>query len=115
VEFLGVLLLAVVALMVILQMSLWLWARNVAVNAADEGARTAAEMGRPLTDGSARTRAVLHDGLGGASSRFAVAATQEGDAVVVRTRGVAPSIVPFLPPFTIDSEARAFDEDAVAP
>ena len=112
VEFLGVTLLVAAAVLVLLQMALWVWCRNVTVNAADEGARTAAEVGRPLGDGEARTRSVLHDGLGGSAARFAVHATHDGDAVVVIATGVAPRIVPFLPPFTVRAEARAYDEDA---
>jgi Flp pilus assembly protein TadG len=113
VEFLGVTLLIASALMVLLQMALWLWARNVAVNAADEGARFAAEQGRPLTDGETRTRAVLHDGLGASANAFDVRAVQAGSAVTVVARGVAPRVVPFLPTFTIRAEARAVDEDVV--
>ncbi len=113
VEFLGVMLLASVALLVLIQLSFWVWARNVAVNATDEGARAAAESGRSPADGEARTRAVLHDGLGGAAARFRVGAAAVGDAVVVRAEGRAPRIVPFLPELTIDAEARAFDEDRV--
>lgn len=115
VEFLGVTLLLAMAVLVLLQMAVWVWSRNVAVNAADEGARTAAEVGRPLVDGEVRTRSVLHDGLGGSSARFAVLARQDGDAVVVVASGVAPRIVPFLPAFTVRAEARAFDEDAARP
>lgn len=113
VEFLGVTLLTIAALMVLMQMAIWVWARNVTVNAADEGARTAAETGRPLTDGAARTRSVLHDGLGGRAARFTIGAAQDGDAVVVRVSGAAPHIVPFLPKFVVSAEARALDEDTV--
>ncbi len=115
VEFLGVALLTVVAMMVLIQMAVWLWARNVAVNAADEGARTAAEIGRPLVDGETRARSVLHDGLGGGANRFRIAVAQDGAAVVVRAEGVAPRIVPFLPAFDISAHASAFDEDQVLP
>jgi hypothetical protein len=115
VEFLGVTLLVAVATLVLLQMAFWVWCRNVTVNAADEGARTAAELGRPLVDGEARTRSVLHDGLGGAAARFAVQAAQDGDTVVVIASGVAPKVVPFLPSFAVRAEARAFDEDAATP
>ena len=111
VEFLGVLLLIVAGLMVVIQMSVWIWARNITMNAADEGARTAAEAGRPLGDGATRTRSVLHDGLGGAAASFQVATGQDGDTVVVRASGVAPRIVPFLPAFAVSAVARAFDED----
>jgi Flp pilus assembly protein TadG len=113
VEFLGVTLLLAAAIMVLLQMAVWVWCRNVVVNAADEGARTAAERGRPLGDGEARTRSVLHDGLGGSADRFDVRAAQDGGAVVVVARGEAPQIVPFLPSFTVHAEARALDEDTV--
>jgi hypothetical protein len=115
IEFLGVTLLIGAALLVLLQMALWLWARDVTVNAADEGARTAAEQGRPLIDGETRTRAVLHDGLGGAAGRFEVHAVQAGTDVVVVANGAAPRVVPFLPSFTVHAEARALDEDSAAP
>lgn len=113
IEFLGVMLLATAALMVLIQASLWIWARNVAMNAADEGARIAAESGRPLEDGVARARSILHDGLGARAAGFGVAATQDGQAVVVRAQGRAPQVVPFLPSFDVSVEARAFDEDEV--
>jgi hypothetical protein len=115
VEFLGVMVLIVFALMVLIQMAVWLWARNVAVTAADEGARAAAEVGRPLIDGEARTRSVLRDGLGGTAAAFRVDARQDGAAVVVRAEGTAPRIVPFLPGFDIAAEAHAFDEDEALP
>jgi hypothetical protein len=91
----------------------WLWARNVAVSAVHEGARLAAESGRPLGDGSRRTRALLHDGLGGSATGFEVHAAQDGEAVAVRVRGAAPQVLPFLPRFDIDVQAHAQDEDAV--
>jgi hypothetical protein len=113
VEFLGVVLLATAAFLTLLQMALWLWTRNVAVNAADEGARLAAESGRRLGEGEERARAVLGDGLGATGRRFVVGATQDGDAVVVRAEGAAPRVVPFLPAFTVTARARMFDEDLV--
>jgi hypothetical protein len=115
VEFLGVTVLVAVALTVLLQLAMWLWTRNVVVNAVDEGARVAAESGREIGAGADRTRSVLHDGLGGSAARFEVAGMQAGDAVVIRARGVAPSFVPFLPALTVESEGRALDEDAAVP
>jgi hypothetical protein len=115
VEFLGVAVLTVVALLTIAQVAMWTWARNVAVSAAHEGARTAAEAGRPLDDGVQRTRALLRDGLGGAGDRFQVDAAESGEDVEVAARGDAPAMLPFLPRFTITASAHAFDEDAVAP
>lgn len=115
VEFLGVTVLVVVCLLGLAQLAVWVWARDVAVSAAHEGARTAAERGRPLGDGIERTRTLLHDGLGGSSAAFDVEAAQSGDTVAVRARGTAPAIVPFLPSFPVDVQATAFDEDDVLP
>jgi hypothetical protein len=112
VEFLAVAVLAVVALLGVGQIAIWTWARNVAVNAAHEGARVAAEPGRPLDDGVARTRQLLHDGLGGRASAFAVAAGQAGDEVEIDARGDAPVVLPFMPTFTITATAHVLDEDA---
>ena len=54
IEFLAVTILTVVCLLALAQMAVWVWARDVAVSAVHEGARTAAETGRPLDDGVAR-------------------------------------------------------------
>jgi hypothetical protein len=113
VEFLAVTILTVVCLLGLAQMAVWVWARNVAVSAAHEGARTAAERGRSLGDGTVRTRAVLRDGIGGAAAGFAIETRQEGDAVTVEARGGAPVLVPFLPVFSFSVQASAFDEDVV--
>jgi len=113
VECLGVSILIVVCLLGVAQLAVWVWARNVAVSAVHEGARVAAETGRPLRDGRERARALLHDGLGGGAVRFEVGVDQVGDEVAVRARGRAPQILPFLPRFDIDVQADAYDEDAV--
>ncbi len=113
VEFLAVAVLTVLALLGIAQIAMWTWARNVAVNAAHEGARAAAEAGRPLEDGVRRTRVLLHDGLGGHEAAFAVEAEEAGSEVHVAARGEAPSILPFMPRFTVTARASALDEDAV--
>src|ERR1700737_2411797 len=114
VEFLAVAVLTVLALLGVAQIAMWTWARNVAVNAAHEGARTAAEAGRPLDDGIARTRALLRDGLGGGADGFAVEAAEIGREVHVSARGEAPPLLPFMPRFTVTVRANAFDEDALA-
>jgi hypothetical protein len=113
VEFLAVTILTVVCLLGIAQLAVWVWARNVAVTAVHEGARTAAETGRPLRDGPRRARDVLEDGLGASSGRFSIEAAEVGGSVAIRARGTAPVIVPFLPTFPIEVQADAFDEDEV--
>lgn len=113
VEFLAVTLLTITCVLAVAQLAVWVWARSVAVSAAHEGARLAAESGRPLGDGLHRTRVLLRDGLGGAATGFEVHAAQEGDEVAVRARGSAPQVLPFLPRFDIDVQAHARDEDTV--
>lgn len=115
VEFLAVTLLTVTCLLAVAQLALWVWARNVAVTAVHEGARTAAESGRSLGDGPDRARILLRDGLGASAAGFEVSAVQEVDEVAVRARGDAPQVLPFLPRFAIDVQAHAHDEDAVLP
>jgi Flp pilus assembly pilin Flp len=113
VEFLSVAVLTVLALLGVAQMAMWTWARNVAVNAAHEGARTAAELGRPLDDGVARARMLLHDGLGRGADGFAIEAAEVGREVHVSARGEAPTVLPFMPRFVVTARAHAFDEDAL--
>jgi hypothetical protein len=113
VEFLAVTILTVVCLLGVAQLAVWVWARNVAVTAVHEGARSAAETGRPLSDGSRRARDVLEDGLGVSSGRFTIDVAEADGTVAVRARGTAPMIVPFLPAFPVQVEADAFDEDRV--
>ena len=113
VEFLAVTILTVVCLLGIAQLAVWVWARNVAVTAVHEGARTAAETGRPLSDGPRRARDVLEDGLGANGGRFSIDVAEVGGNVAVRARGSAPVIVPFMPTFPIEVQADAFDEDEV--
>ncbi len=113
VEFLAASLGAIAALLAVGQMAIWVWARNVAVTAAHEGARVAAESGRQLDEGSARAEALLRDGLGASASAFSVEIAQEGSVVGLEARGDAPRIVPFLPSFPIAARATAFDEDEV--
>lgn len=105
--------LAVAALLAVAQLAVWVWARNVAVTAAHEGARLAAESGRALDEGSARAEALLHDGLGGGAVAFSVSIAQDGSIVGLEARGDAPRIVPFMPSFPVVARATAFDEDEV--
>lgn len=99
--------------MTLVQLAVWVWARNVAVTAAYEGARTAAESQRDLEEGISKTQSVLHDGLGQRANLFEVQAAQEDEQIVVVTRGRAPRVVPFVPEFPINISATAFDEDEI--
>lgn len=111
VEFLAVALLTVVAVLVLAQMAMWVWARGVVVNAAHEGARTAAEAGRTPDDGVDQTRSVLRDGLGRSARGFTVTAVEADGRVGVQAVGRAPVILTFLPGFDVTARATAYDED----
>jgi TadE-like protein len=113
VEFLAVAILVVVSLLGLAQMAVWVWARGVAVSAAHEGARTAAEAGRSIDVGVARTRSLLRDGLGASADRFRVESDEADGVVALVAVGQAPVIVPFLPAFTVEARATARDEDDV--
>jgi len=113
VEFAAVTILAVVALLAVVQLALWVWARNVAFDAAHDGVRAAAVAGQPLTVGVDRARSLLRAGLGGGAAAFTVDAGKVGDDVVVVARGNAPAVLPLLPRFSITARAVAFDEDGV--
>jgi hypothetical protein len=111
VEFLAVSLLVVVSLLALGQLAVWVWTRGVAVSAAHEGARTAAEAGRSLDEGTVRTRRLLRDGLGGHGEAFEVSARETGEVVGIEARGRAPAILPFLPSFDVVARAVMHDED----
>ncbi len=113
VEFLAVAILVIASLLGLAQMAVWVWARGVAVSATHEGARAAAEAGRSLDDGVARTRTLLRDGLGGSADGFRVESDEAEGVVAVFASGRAPVIVPFFPAFTVEARATAQDEDDV--
>ncbi|HZJ25570.1 MAG TPA: TadE family protein [Acidimicrobiia bacterium] len=111
VEFLAVAMLTVVAVLLLAQMALWVWTRGVAVNAAHEGARTAAETGRTLDDGVSKTQSVLHDGLGRSAGGFSVTGVEADGQVGIEAVGRAPVILPFLGGFDVRARATTHDED----
>ena len=104
IEFLAVTILTVVCLLGLAQMAVWVWARDVAVSAAHEGARTAAEQrstarrrrrtGRVRCCATAWARAAQDFVVDVAQDR----ATRSRCAPVASHR----SIVPFLPRFAVD-------------
>ena len=115
VEFLGSALLIVLGLLALAQMSVWIWARGVTLNAAHEGARAAASLGASTESAVWQARGVLQDGLGVTGRRFAVDA-RRGDGVVhVIVRGEAPRLFGLLPAFPVEGAATVLDESTVLP
>ncbi|NDL57028.1 TadE/TadG family type IV pilus assembly protein [Phytoactinopolyspora mesophila] len=85
----------ILALVVVMQGALWFHARNVALGAAQEGARVASAESRG--DGAARAASFIAD-AGGTSVMTVKSVTQSDGAttVTVTVTGRAPSLVPGL-------------------
>jgi TadE-like protein len=86
-------LLVVVALGV-LQLTLYIHARDVLVAAAQEGARLAAEDGRSLEDGYARVRRLVRAGLGSAVEPVEPRGRLDADLVEMRVESALHPILP---------------------
>lgn len=113
VEFLGVALLALGGLLVVVQMGLWIWARNIAVTAAAEGARRGAESGGGRVEALERTRAMLGAGLGRSGDRFTVEVRLGPRTISVHARGEAPVVLTALSLPPVEARATALLEDLV--
>ncbi|MDO5049603.1 MAG: TadE/TadG family type IV pilus assembly protein [Actinomycetaceae bacterium] len=77
--------LVVFVVLALLQMAFVLHTRNVAIDAASEGARRAALLGTSLGDGQSRTSELLNDALGTDASRSirVYETVRAGEGVVV--------------------------------
>jgi hypothetical protein len=78
----------------LLQVLLYIHARDVLISAVHEGARLAAEDGRQLDDGYARARALVSAGLGSSITPVRLEAALDDDLVVLRADA---SLRPILP------------------
>ncbi|WP_255891267.1 TadE/TadG family type IV pilus assembly protein [Nocardioides astragali] len=112
VEFALVSMVLMTLILMIIQMSLWMWAYQVASHAAREGARAAAV--NPCTT-AATTRAVNRVGGAGTSitavfDPVVPTTAKVGDDVTVRVRltarAIAPGLLPSLPQITKRATAR---------
>ena len=94
----------------IVQFALVYHARDVAMTAAQEGARLAAAEGRTPEEGEARARDVLQSGLGNTGAGFSVTAEDTGETVVVEATGDYPLIIPWVTgnsiPIEVEAEVR---------
>lgn len=78
----------------ILQVMLYVHANDVVTSSVQEGARLAAEDGRRLDEGYARTRVMLVAGLGDSLEAVTVDGSMDADSVRVR---VDAGLLPILP------------------
>jgi Flp pilus assembly protein TadG len=71
----------------------FVYARYVVATAVAEGARVASAADRSPEDGAGYARQLLTAGLGGGAAALGVAATLDGDDVVVEAHGQLPLVV----------------------
>jgi hypothetical protein len=94
VEFALVLPLLVVLSLGLVQVVLYAHARDVLTSSVQEGARLAAEDGRPLDDGYARAQTLLSAGLGTSLDTLELAASVDDDVVRLRADAWLRPILP---------------------
>ena len=110
VEFIGVLILLLTLLLGIVQLSIYLYARGVVINATVEGARRAAEFDEDLSSGIQQSQSVLSGGIGGLANGINISAYEDGRSVVVVADGVIPGLGP-IPELPVHASSEAFDEE----
>jgi hypothetical protein len=105
--------LAIVVLMLlslgVIQVGLTLYARNVVISAAHEGARVAAELDRPVSDSSEAARRIVEHAAGGIVDELEVASSmiEAGDRLIARVRVSGRLNVPGPVPVSIPVRATA--------
>jgi hypothetical protein len=108
--------LAIPALMLIvlglLQFGLWYHARQVALGAAQEGARVAAAEGGTAEAGEERALLVFQSGIGGLAGSSRVDASIDAESVSVSISATLNGLLPFpgLSEFRLDSTATSYRE-----
>ncbi len=103
--------LVAIALLGFLQLALFAYARGVAAASAHEAARVAAEVGRSRQEGLVAGISLLRSGLGPWAGRLEVRVEEGGGEVVGEVSGTLPSVVPFVPNYTLQVEARVAKEE----
>ncbi len=96
-------------LVALVQLALYVHARNVVTAAAQEGARMAAAEGTRLDDGEAHGRKLLEAGLGPSAAYLKVRAEQdlEAQTVTVVAEGSLRVIIPLVPGSSLPLRASA--------
>lgn len=114
VEFVGGLLVLATVTVALIQVAVYVYARQVASSAAAEGARRAATVDATLREGTAVARVALEGGLGSLADGLQVRTQMYRKSVEVVVSGTVPGlgIVPDLP---VTARALVRDEDAVVP
>jgi Flp pilus assembly protein TadG len=92
---------------VVVQVSMWAYARSLALAAAQEGASAAAAYGATPGDGAARARAVLRDSAGDSIGEVGVASGRDAATARVEVTGRSLSVLPGVPGIRVVQSAEA--------
>lgn len=89
------------------QVGLWAYARNLALAAAQEGARAGAAHGAARGDGVARAWSFVADAAGDSLTNVEVGSEGSGPATVrIEVRGRSLSVLPGLPGISVRQSAQ---------
>jgi TadE-like protein len=103
----------VLVMLLVAQMALLLYQRNVVLTAVAEAARVAATAGRGPADGRVAACRLLAATIGDRCTSLRLSVAEEGPFVVARADGTLPSAVAGLG-LTVRLTARVHDEDDLA-
>jgi hypothetical protein len=94
------------------QTAFWLHAENVAIAAAQEGARAATAQGSDLAQGVAVGQGLLDAGLGPSGDQVQLNATEDATSVTMTAKGSWPLLLGSTGPFAlpINAEARVLKD-----
>jgi hypothetical protein len=94
----------------VLQLVLYVHARDMVISSVQEAARLSAEDGRSLAEGDARARALLGAGLGSSLEPVDISGSLDADLVQVRIDASLQPILPLLGGLPIHAEAHVARE-----
>lgn len=103
----------VLVMLLVAQMALLLYQRNVVLTAVAEAARVAATAGRGPADGRAAACRLLATTIGDRCTTLRLSVVEEGPFVVARAGGTLPSAISGLG-LRVHLTARMHDEDDLA-
>ncbi len=89
------------------QAAFWLHAENVAIAAAQEGARASTAQGSDLAQGVAVGQALLDAGLGPSGAQVQLNVTEDATSVTMTAKGSWPLLLGSTGPFALPISAEA--------
>ncbi|MQS16474.1 pilus assembly protein [Streptomyces kaniharaensis] len=99
--------LVIVLTMLVVQVGLWYYAREIALSAASSGVAAGRGHQDSPDKGAARAREVLARTAGSSLLQADASVSSTADRITVRVTGHAPSLLPFLSGLSIDQSASA--------